>query len=761
MGIGDQKHPTGHYPGKGMMDVDSRSGIKVGLVVRVDEINMKCDVKILSGGGYRYEVDLTQSMAGPRSFWGGVPEVNSFVIIGYRYIQKNLDKAVILGYLPTGNRSGLRFDPFSPTDPSTISPDEQSDFNNLFGGTIRYKRLVMNPGDVGGMSAEGSELVMGKDVTIVNRAGDMFELRDSDRTLITQAIHRVEADAGVRRYSGPARRGGIFLPEEAFQPVAVGSRVRYNDDIVTVTKLEGTSATLSNDKVVSVHNLGLVDLRTEADGYFGLEDLQGVGPGAALDDKAKFANANGEVNETFMNFTEFPAVTFSNGRRVHYVPTEPAVSINDPDEGADAFVEDRLVLSHQSDLTQEVLDDIDGFAGDLRVPYITRVFGTLIGDDLSTSEGQRQYGRILKPTIFADFQTPNAGKFALEAVNRQPTSQQDEAKTSAGAFLFKMRPPASKGENIFACAVTKEGKALINIPGSKAESYPSGTNNISAEVNMEGALKAYIGASNPDRVSAHITLAGALHLDMGRDSEGNVHSTVFKGGTKTRYEGVANENDVAREVEIQGIDAMAISGAQVTNINGAKNTQVSGMYQIGADRLNINANSGYTLNTSEINVTASGKSQLQYAQAIISTIVTGGQILTVLAGGLVTNVTAGGMVNSVIAGGITNTVQAGGFVASVQAGGITLTTQAGGAVLNAAAGALSLSAAAGAVALTAGLAMTITAGANMSLTAPNIQLGAPSTNGVLRGIPGPPGAPTLNPFTGTPMIGGSPVVFAI
>lgn len=760
--IGDQRYPTGHYPGRGMLDIDARDGIKIGLIVRVDEINMKADVKILTGGSYRYEIDLTQGMCGPRSFWGGVPEVNSVVIIGYRYVHRNLSNAMILGYIPTGNKSGLRFDPLSPVDPSTVAPDEQQTVTAMFGGTVRYKRLVLRPGDVGGMSSDGAEMVLNKSVEMVNRAGDLLELRDIDRTFVTQAIHRVEADAGVRRFSGPARRGGTFLPHDIFKDVEAGTRVRFNDEIITVTSVENNVATLSNGRTASVFDLQLVDLKTAAEGYYGLEELLGTGPGSSLDPKSKFANASGEVNEGFMDFNRFPAVTLPSGRRYHYVPTEVGVSINDPDNGADAFVEDRMEMSHASDVTQEVIDDIDGFAGDLRVPYITRVMGTTIGADLTSTEGQRQYAKVIKPTLFSDFLTPSQGKFAMEEVNRSPTSQQDEAKTAAGAFLFKMRPPAAKGDGLFACAVTKEGKIVLNAPGSKAESYPSGANNISAEVNLDGALKAWIGASNPDRISAHITMAGALHLDMGRDSEGNVNSTVFKGGTKARYEGVANENDVAREIEVQGVDTMAISGAQIININGAKNTQVSGMYQIGADRLNINANSGYTLNTSEINVTASGKSQLQYAQAIISTIITGGQILTVLAGGLITNVTAGGMVNTVIAGGITNTVQAGGFVVSVQAGGITLTTQAGGAVVNAAAGALSLSAAAGAVAVTAGLAMTLTAGATMTLTAPLIQLGGPAaTFGVLRGVPGPPGVPTLNPVTGLPMIGGAPTVFSI
>ena len=761
--IGTQNHPTGHFAGKDFIDSADRDGMKIGIVVRVDEINMKADVKVITGGAYRFEIDLTQGMCGPRSFWGGIPEVNSLVIIGYRRIHKNLSDAMIIGYLPMGNRSGLRFDPVSPTDPQETAGDPEAErvVGDTFGGTVRYKRLLLGPGDVGGMSSAGAELVLSKDLRMVNRAGDLFELRDSTRTIVSQSIHRVEADAGVRRYSGPARRSGTFLPPDIFKAVIVGTRVRFNDDIVTVSTIDGANITLSNGKAVSLYDLQLVDLKTLAEGYYGLDNLQATGPGPQPDDKAKFANASGEVNESFMDFAQLPPVTFSNGRRTHYAPTEPAVSIEDPDEGADAFVEDRIELSHATDLVQEVLDDIDGFAADLRVPYITRVFGTVIGSDLTSTQGQRQYGQVLKPVIFPDFQTPSKGTFAMESVNRQPTSQQDEAKTAAAAFLFKMRPPAAKSDNVFACAVTKEGKVMLNIPASKSEAYPSGTNKISAEINMEGALKAYIGASNPDRVSAHITMEGGLHLDIGADAQGNVSSAVFKGGTKVAYQGVPNEDDVAREVEVQGVDSLAVSGAQITNVLGMKNTQVSGMYQIGADRLNINANSGYSLNTSEKNELVSGKSQLQYALAVISTIVAGGEVKTILAGASVTTLAAGALSFTVAAGATSFVNPAGAFAITVGTGALTATTAAGAVTLSTAAGAMTLSCGAGAMAITSGLAMSLTAGAVMTLIAPSVILGGPSVFGVLRGIPGPPGAPTLNPFTGLPMLGGSPIVLAI
>ena len=180
-------------------------GLKIAIIQRVDEINLKVDLKILSGSATeRLEVPLTQALTGPRSFWGGIPEVGSLVIIGYRKIQSKLREVSILGYIPTAIRSSYRFDPVAPDDPTNI-PSDASLFRKLFGETTRFKRLSLRPGNVGGMSSDGAELILAKDVSFTNRAGDLLELRDEDRTLIQSSIHSVSAQAGVRR--GHCRRG--------------------------------------------------------------------------------------------------------------------------------------------------------------------------------------------------------------------------------------------------------------------------------------------------------------------------------------------------------------------------------------------------------------------------------------------------------------------------------------------------------------------------------------------------------------------------
>lgn len=698
--------------------------IKVGIIQRVDEVNLKADVKILSGSATeRREIPLTQAMQGPRSFWGGIPEKNSLVLLGYRRVQSKVWEVSILGYLPTAIRSSWGFDPVSPEDPAVVDPATQSDFERLFGETIRFKRLYLRPGDVGGMSASGAEFSLTTDVSLLNRAGDFIELRDSDRTLIESSIHRIETEAGVRQVTGPVRRGAFFLPDDIFS--------------------EGRT------------------LKSDADEppYYGRDELQAAGPGLNIGVEPKFSSTNGQVLDIFNDFTTFPAVTYSSGRRVHYPPTIRGTSIDNLDEAADAYVEDRIEMSHTTDLVQEVLEDLDGFSADRRLPYIERVWGTLVGNTLNSTDGQRQYGEVLKPSLFEDFFTNRPGKFVLDAVDRRPTAPDVEVDTLAGAHLTRIRPPAGIGgqDGAYAYSVSKQGKVFLQIPGARVEEHPSGEKNVSAEISMAGALKAFLGASNPSRISAHITLEGGVHLDIGRDAAGNAVTVQYHSGVKTIADGNPNQDDIASEEEVRGTKTVNVTGRLLTAVDGTRKSTVSGIEQVDADRINLNAFSGMSLNAGEMNQMIAGKTQINYALQYQETVALGGKILTVLAGGVTETIVAGSKSTSVLAGATTFSNPAGSFSISVGTGSFSATVASGAMTLSAAAGALSISAGSGAVSMSSGLSMNLSAAVAINLVAPQYLVGGPAAVlGVCRGVPSlPPGTPTLDPFTGTPLLGSS------
>jgi hypothetical protein len=704
------KNPSGYVPGAEFVDTGAPYGIKVGVITRVDPLELICDIKVVTGGGERFEVDLTQAMSGPRSFWGGIPEVNSYVIIGYRRKHKQLHEAVILGYIANGKTSGLRFDPVAPSDPSQIDPADASNYKKVIGSQIRYKRLKLSAGDVGGMSSAGSEFVLSTDIRMSNRAGDLFELRDADRTIVSQSIHRVEGESGILRMSGPARRSGFYLPPD----ILAGGRT----------------------------------LKTSEQGYFGGELLK------------RFTASEGVLFDAFNNADLYPPVTLANGRQVHYPSTLPATNFEDPKDGAGAepYTECRVEMSHTTDMVQEVREEIDGFYMDRRPIYIERVMGTLIGNDSSSPTGLQQYGQLLRPKIFEDFQATGPAKFSTEAISRSPFDD-SEAYTTAGAYLLRITPPANPaGSNdkvsAFAMAVSKQGKLFLNVPGSRVEKYSTGTKNVSAEINMEGALKARIGASKPDNIALHLTLEGGAVFDF----RGGASGAGLQFRTHSSYvieaQGVPDNNNLAYSEKLQGARESYTKANSSEIVEGSKGTHVSGGYSMLADRLSMNAHSGFGLNAGSIDVLSSGKSQYQYAQQVIETIVTGGKTTMILAGGVTETAAVGNWTTNVLGGSMSTTVAAGSYTVSIGTGSVSLST---------ATGAMTLSSAAGTVAISAGLAVSLTAGTTLNLTAPTsvtltsaqVMVGGPAASlGVCRGAPMlPPGTPSLDYITGLPLQG--------
>jgi len=706
------KNPSGYVHGDEFVDSGAPYGIKLGVITRVDEFELKCDVKIITGGGQRYELDLTQSMVGPRSFFGGIPEVNSMVIIGYRRRHKRLHEAVILGYVPHGKRLGLRFDPLASSDPKAIDPNDASTYNKLLSAQTRYKRLNLKPGDVGGMSAAGSEFVLSKDVRMVNRAGDFFELRDADRTLVSQSIHRVENESGILRISGPVRRSAFYLPPDIF----------------------------SADK----------KLKNSNDRFFGNSVLK------------RFTVSTDTVLDIINNTETYPPVTYSNARQAHYPPTITGVNFEDPDPknrgGAEVYTENRMELSHTTDLTQEVREEIDGYQMDRRPIYIEHVMGTLVGNDSTSSTGLQQYGQLLRPKIFEDFWSTGPANFVTEAVGRSPLDD-IEAYTTTGACLLRIMPPpnpAGRAETIsaFAAAVSKQGKLFVNIPGSRVEKYSSGVKNVSAEINMDGALKMRLGAAKPDNIALHLTLEGGAIFDFRGGASGAGLTFRTHSSYVIEAQGVQDTNNVAYSENLQGNREVFSSGDSIENVAGGKATTVNGGYKVLADRFSVNAQSGLGLNAGGIDVLSSGKSQYNYALQVLETIVTGGKISTILAGGLTETVVVGARAINVLGGAMTTNISAGAYSVTVGSGAISIST---------AAGAMALSAAAGAVSITAGLAMSLTAGAAMTFTAPvsitlvtpQVLIGSPAAVlGVCRGLASlPPGSPSLDYITGLPLQG--------
>jgi hypothetical protein len=481
----------------------------------------------------------------------------------------------------------------------------------------------------------------------------------------------------------------------------------------------------------------------------------------------RFTNGSNVLLDSFNDTTNFPPVTYSNSRRVHYPVTTPGVTFEDEDTGGDSepFTEWRMEMAHSTDMTQEVREEIDGFQMGRQPVYIEQVMGTVVGNDTSSDVGMQQYGRLLRPKVFDDFQSTSPGVFTLEEVPRLPTDDL-EAFTTAGAYLFRISPPATSpirpvDNSVFAVAVSKQGKLFVNIPGSRVERYPSGTKNVSAEVNMDGALKMRLGASRPDGVALHLTLEGSAIFDFrggasGQGLQFRSHSSMnFTCQGAQDAEGNAG---YAWTEDLQGNRYSYCSADSVQNVGGTKQTTVNGLCAVQSDRWALNATSGASHNVGQLDFTCSGKSQYNYALQVLENIITGGKVSTILAGGFTETLVAGARAITVAAGAMTTAIPGGSYSVTVGAGSITL---------SAGVGAVSLSSGGGAISQTAGLGMTLTAGLAINMTSPisiilnsvQVLLGsAAAPLGVCRGTPMmPPGSPSLDWITGLPLMGSAMV----
>lgn len=712
-------HRLGSTPLEDFIDVGPPAGLRLGMIIRVDEVNLKADVKVMTGGGYRMEVELTQGMYGPRSFWGGIPEVGSIVIIGYRSIHKKLGDAVILGYIPVGNRMGMKFDPFSPTGP--VDPEDKEEVARTFGGYTRYKRLRLSPGDVGGMSSSGSEFLLSKNVSMVNRAGDLIELRDEERTLVTQAIHRFDATNGVKQYKGPVRRQAFFLPPEV-----------VNDD--------GTTKTL----------------KSEAEGYFGRDDLAAIGAGGPGSD-TRFATPDGTLLSNFNDYANYPPVVYSNGKTVFYPSTLGTSGVEGPiDEGSgDPFVEVRTEVRHSTNFVQDVHGEIDGFSIRPQRVHVEHVMGTVIGNDPYSTAGVQQYGQPLRPQIWTTGRSLTQGKFSLQACRRNVEGD-SEVSTAAAAYLLRIMPVDSNDDdNPFAVAVQKQGKLLVNIPKPSNEFYADAVKGVSADLNIQGAIKMFVGGATPMNASIFAKLEGGIKAEIGRNTDtGNSIDITYNGPVRAKFVGAGDENGNGAVMDVTGTYQTTVSGDYIASTGGSINQTANGAFTSQADKIIQTAISGYTLNSAGYQKTVTGLTNLTYALLKTETIASGGEVKTIVAGPAVETITAGAKTVTVAAGPLATT--AGAAVTTTAGAAMSLT--AGGAFTATAGAAASLSAGA-AMSMSAGAAMTMTAPAGIMLTSVNIQFGGPpGVLGVVRAIPAlPPGAPTLDYVTGLPLLGSASV----
>jgi hypothetical protein len=733
-------HPGG--PRTQSQETDaSRSLLWVGRVLHVDVETMVCSVQLETGTGVRFDVPLTApGGGGPRSWSGTIPEQGSKCVIQWRRYGAGTFAPYIVEWMTVGTYSAREFEPFSVVDPADaeevrrVAP-ELFDDPHLGLGITRLKLRKAYSGDYLSQAGEGGEILLDRNAHLANRAGNEFELRDSDQTAVLQSVNELSNNAAGTYRRGLIRRNAYnLLPDLAISG--------FNPSTDNFDRFTAGKLTTSADGVTTV----VTKVEPGSEAWEKLLEFGLINPdGTPVD-------AVGSDPEDPV----YPFVVLPDGQRSSYVVLgEHDQSFADTDQ---CYVEDRADLRHTSDGIMAVTEDGDGVQIDQVPPvFIEDVKGTVVGNDPYTEAGRSLYKRVLKMHVFDDpDQQSNASSPSLQPVDT--TTSQTEADTQGLARLFRIQSPTTSNQYVF--GVSKEGRVYLHIPKTKTGTAQDRGKSLDA--NILGLVKAVIGADENTGRSVDLRTMGGIRAEIGTFQDFSNPAgpeqvsidLVLHGKIRTTYAGTQG-----RETMVGGSDFRSASGSTLDVIGGNVVRNVGGSEAVEASSITHNVGfGGYKLKSAgDVNQTVLGKTTEMYGQFRQSTFALS-DTKTMLVGVDSQTVLAGGITRTVAAGaGISDTVGAGNILSNVATGNMGFTVGAGNMTATVGAGNLALSAGAGTATMTGGVAATVSSGTVVNLAAPVTKIGLSVVGNVVAGVPGPPSV-ALDYITGLPLLG-QPTVF--
>ena len=740
----DMRHPGGPKQASSASR-EAFAYLHAGHIVHVDTETMVCSVRLDSMQSERHDVPLNAPAgAGPRSWAGCIPEPGSKVLIGWKKYDTGARNfsPYIVAFLTGGTFMAREYEPFASVPPEDAAAalklhPELADDPRFSLGVTRLKARKGYPGDFVASSSGGADLIMDRDVLVTNRAGNELRLRDSDQTVVLQALNEFTSNS-----AGYYKRG--LIKRNAFNLLP---------DLYPIEDAKVAVIAPGNPKDGLDANGEPLD-RSPA--YDLLVDNGDNGPGFGLikkDGAANFEEGVSPSGSAGLVDPVYPPVTTSDGQRISYVVHgEHSLGFADT---AFAYIEDRTELRHISDGVMAVTEEGDGFQIDPPFPaYIEDVMGTVVGNDFHSDAGRPLYKRVLGMKVFSSpaQKVPSDGPIfeALDTVTRLGVMD-----ALGLARLFRINCPQPNSSNQFAFGISKEGRVMCHIPSTRfGEPDEKGK---SLDLSVQGLVKAVFGADeNSGNLSLDFRAMGGLNVEVGRFNGGPYAGSSIvlnlQGGIKRIINGDPSSG-VAEDTTYNGSGSEVGTGSKLASWGGTIVSNAGGENAVSGQKITLNAGAGGLISTcaGDAGLTVLGKTQEQYAQLVTTTYslgkkrttVAGTDSSTVLAGSASRTVLAGSMSDSVAAGSMSSSVSAGNYSVSVGAGNFSATVGAGS---------LSLTCGGGPISLNSSLAAAMTSGVLISLTAPVTKIGAAVVGFAVAGIPGPP-SPHFDYITGLPILG--------
>jgi hypothetical protein len=595
-------------------------GLGVARVVGIDYEEHFVTLRTVVGTEQEFErvpVPLTYPGAGCRHFFGAMPEVGDYCVVGW-LPQESSEKhggsktPVILNWIIPGvwpGRDWLALSNFTEDEHDSGTSRNREEVKGVF-DQIRHKLRHLQPGNILASSSQGADMVLDENVHLANRRGNEFILRDADQAVVTRALQQFTALAGSRTYAGMVQRDALRLPTTMFSDGFVwdgptqayaGVALHEGDLPVDGTYPEGY---VTPDPQLT---------RTfDADGKL----TKGLYQYPAFLDPYVFLRNGGYIDEdgVAVDSRHLNDAVYG-GKGIYRIGTGSlANTVLDP--GVPSLTEHRIEVSHTSDGLLPVTEQTDGFDAERlpgsdpdtpgvsgNQPYIEWVMGSVVGNDPFSGQGRKEYGLPLVARVFDE--TGGLSPTIQAARVASAGKSGGTPLVEHAATLFKLTPPSGRLAPTW-WSINKQGQARVSLSGPPTgyglDMAVSGGMRLAVGGGLELLLKGGIHIGTLSKNSLRLrSEQGPLILYGGGSDRGDASTLERLQGTNGGESGVPSVDIHARTNAVFRAEKQMLIKAELLEAN-AKAVKV-----VGHDEIALTTSKQLSASAEDVKFTVSGK----------------------------------------------------------------------------------------------------------------------------------------------------------
>mgnify|MGYP006928157744 CR=1 FL=1 len=600
--------------------------LAVARVTEVDYEEMFVTLRTAVGAkdAERVPVPITFPGVGNRHFFGAMPEIGDYCIVGWMPQESSNPQGtktpVILSWIVPGVWTGR--------DWMTTAPFEEGEYpmtskreRDVTSGQLdrhRHKLLGLNPGNIAASSSQGADLILTESVLIANRRGNEIRLRDQDQALVVRSLQQFHAMAGARTYSGMVQRDALLL-----QPIMVSDGKEWDGD----AQVRASGATITEGDLPT-HTSMVDGVLYPATPLIKPPTFTGVGSSllkaAEGIDPYEFLKGGGLIDEHGDVVPDLPSVDgYYGGKPIFRVARALDGSNAILSADADTLTEWRVEVAHTSDGRLPVTEQTDMFDADRVCPagldspqrsknaaYIEYVLGSVVGNDPWSATGRTQYGLPLVASVFAGGDIPQP---RLDAIQKKSAKRQATPIEHHAATLFKITPLQGGAQTWW--SINKSGQLKAAIAGSPTEN--------SVEVALKGGMKLHMGGHLRLILEKGISFGGAtgrVEDNVGAElSSAGGAINIFGGASIKGAEGAGESlmgtgKGQAPSVRIEGATGVEVRTNKQLALHGSSIRQVSTEAEVVVNETyTLSAAKKIALTTEEMTTSVAGRRSDSFA----------------------------------------------------------------------------------------------------------------------------------------------------